>query len=179
MLSRWCVRTRDSLQNIMPIIELSTQILGPIDLVFDLSRSIDLHIESTSQTSEKAVAGCTSGLISLGQEVTWEATHFGVRQQLTTKIVAFNPPYYFRDSMVTGIFTRFDHDHFFEANGQSTVMKDRFDFTSPFGILGRLANTLFLERYIRKFLRKRNQIIKSVAESSKAIDFVTSRVNSK
>jgi ligand-binding SRPBCC domain-containing protein len=123
----------------MPLIELETRIDAPIDIVFDLSRSIDLHVESTSTTNEKAVAGCTTGLIGLGEEVTWEATHFGVRQRLTTKIVQFERPFHFRDSMVSGAFRRFEHDHLFESVEGQTLMKDIFDYTSPLGILGHLA----------------------------------------
>ncbi len=47
--------------------ELTTQINAPIERCFDLARSIDLHIESTKQTGEQAIVGCTSGLIGLGE----------------------------------------------------------------------------------------------------------------
>ena len=92
---------------VMPAITLTTQIDAPIETVFDLSRSIDLHMESMQQTNEKAVAGCTSGLINLSEEVTWEATHFGIRQRLTTKIVEFDRPHHFRrDEERPGFFLR-------------------------------------------------------------------------
>jgi ligand-binding SRPBCC domain-containing protein len=111
----------------MPEIVLSTHIAASPEVVFDLSRSIDLHVESTAQTNERAVAGCTTGLIALGEEVTWEASHFGLRQQLSTRIVQFDRPHHFRDTMVSGVFRRFDHDHNFEATGQQTLMTDTFD----------------------------------------------------
>lgn len=60
--------------------------------------------------------------------MTWEATHFGVRQRLTSHITAFDRPRHFRDSMVAGAFRRFDHDHWFDADGRGgTVMRDAFD----------------------------------------------------
>lgn len=152
----------------MPRIELETRIDAPIEVVFDLSRSIDFHVESTSQTKEKAVAGCTTGLIGLGEEVTWVAKHFGVRQRLTAKIVQFDRPTHFRDSMVAGAFRRFDHDHHFVRAAGQTVMKDVFDYTTPFGWLGRLADILFLKRYMTNFLETRNQHIKAMAESGRA-----------
>ncbi|RED52621.1 hypothetical protein [Cohnella lupini] len=68
----------------MPTIQISLFIKAPIQVCFDLSRSIDLHMESISHTNERAVKGRTSGLIELGETVTWEATHFGIRQQLTS-----------------------------------------------------------------------------------------------
>jgi hypothetical protein len=103
----------------MPIISIVTRIAASIEVCFDLARSIDVHIESTVGTDEKAVAGVTSGLIDLGQEVTWEATHFGVRQRLTSRITAFDRPGHFRDSQVRGPFRRFDHDHFSRSNRES------------------------------------------------------------
>lgn len=41
----------------MPIIELKTHIKANRAIVFDLSRSIDLHKISTEQTNEEAIAG--------------------------------------------------------------------------------------------------------------------------
>ncbi len=149
----------------MPVITLSTRIKAPITTVFDLSRSIDLHIESTADTNERAVAGRTSGLIGLGETVTWEAAHFLVRQRLTSRIVAYQRPIHFRDSMVAGAFKRFDHDHFFTIDSNETVMTDTFDYTSPCAWLGSIADVLFLKRYMMNLLVKRNQLIKTVAES--------------
>ncbi|WP_040546936.1 SRPBCC family protein [Pedosphaera parvula] len=151
----------------MPVIQTSLQIHAPIERIFDLSRSIDLHIASTAHTGERAVAGVTSGLISLGEEVTWRARHFGIWQELTSRISQYNRPHHFRDSLVRGAFRHFDHDHYFETDGAITTMKDVFDFESPFGILGLVVNHLVLERYMRRLLEKRNEVIKEVAESEK------------
>lgn len=156
----------------MPIIELETRINAPIEVVFDLSRSIDLHVKSTAHTNERAIAGRTSGLIGPGEEVTWEATHFRVRQRLTSRITQFDRPRYFRDSMVEGAFRSFDHDHIFESVDSGTLMKDVFDYSSPFGLLGRLADAMFLKRYMTRLLRIRNALIKSVAESGEASEFL-------
>ena len=156
----------------MPTIRLTTEIAAPIEVVFDLARSIDLHEKSTSQTNEEAVAGRTSGLIELGETVTWEATHFLIRQRLTAKITQFERPNHFRDSMVSGAFRRFDHDHFFERTEGGTLMTDVFDFTSPLGPLGWIANWLFVTRHMRKLLWVRDQQIKTVAESGDAERFI-------
>jgi ligand-binding SRPBCC domain-containing protein len=149
----------------MARIELITWILAPRERCFDLSRSVDLHVASTEDTGERAVAGITSGLLHLGEEVTWSARHFGVRQKLTSRITAFDRPAHFRDSMVKGAFRRFDHDHFFEAVGDATEMRDVFDFESPLGPLGRIADALVLTGYLRGFLERRNVVIKRAAES--------------
>lgn len=73
----------------MPCISLTTEIKAPIERCFDLSRSIDLHVVSTSGTDEKAVGGRTSGLIEKNETVTWQAVHLGVKQNLTSLITEF------------------------------------------------------------------------------------------
>lgn len=132
---------------------------------FDLSRSIELHLLSTKRTHEKAVAGVTSGLIGLHESVTWEATHFGFRQRLTSKITAMESPYYFRDEQIKGIFKKLVHDHYFSNENGYTIMRDHFLFEAPFGIAGSCFNKIVLTSYLRKFLLERNDLIKRYAES--------------
>ena len=150
----------------MPVIELVTSIAAPIDRVFDLARSIDLHTYSTSHTGERAVAGVTSGLIGLNEEVTWRARHFGVWQSLTVRITAFERPTHFTDVMLRGAFCSMEHHHDFEpaANG-TTAMRDLFRFQSPLGIFGRLVDFLVLTRHMKLLLIERNRVIKATAES--------------
>ena len=149
----------------MPIITLETKVKASIDVCFDLSRSIDLHQISTADTKEKAIGGVTTGLIQLNETVTWQAVHFGITQQLTSKITAFHPLYHFRDEQVKGAFKYFTHDHYFETQNDVVVMKDVFDFESPLGILGKLANAMVLKRYMTNLLVKRNAIIKAYADN--------------
>ncbi|MCW1886891.1 SRPBCC family protein [Luteolibacter flavescens] len=149
----------------MPRIELVFDIAAPIERVFDLARSIDVHQESQTRHGERAVAGRTSGLIEAGETVTWEATHFGIRQRLSSRIDSMTKPVHFRDSMISGAFADFVHDHHFEAIPGGTRMTDVFDYTAPLGLLGRLADVLFLARYMRRLLEERNEVIRSLAEN--------------
>lgn len=151
----------------MPLIYLETKINAPIEICFDLSRSIDLHQISTATSKEKAIAGKTSGLINYGETVTWQAIHFGIKQKLTSKITQFQRPLYFRDEQVKGAFKYFIHDHNFEQIQGSVVMKDRFDFQSPYGFAGKLFNKIILTSYMRKLLMERNHVIKVYAETEK------------
>ena len=149
----------------MPVIELCTDIRASAERCFDLARSVDLHVQSTARTGERAVAGVTRGLLGPGERVTWRARHFGVWQELTSEITRFDRPRHFRDSMVRGAFARFDHDHFFFERDGVTAMRDRFAFRSPLGPLGRIADALVLTRYLRRFLVRRNAELRRVAES--------------
>ncbi|HEX3716927.1 MAG TPA: SRPBCC family protein [Verrucomicrobiae bacterium] len=149
----------------MPVIQLSTSIAAPPERVFDLARSIDAHQQSAEDTRERAIAGVTSGLIDMGDEVTWEARHFGIKQRLTVRITGFERPSRFQDVMVSGAFKRMKHDHEFIAQLPGTLMVDRFEFESPFGFLGRIVDQIFLCGYMRGFLVRRNQVLKNLAES--------------
>ena len=103
-----------------------------------------------------------------GDEVTWEAIRFGVRQRLTSRITEFDPPRRFVDEMVRGAFRRFRHEHQFLATDSGTEIVDVFDYTSPLGPLGRLADLIFLRRYMTRLLQQRNAYLKQVAESASA-----------
>lgn len=151
----------------MPRIELKTEIGASREIVFDLSRSIDLHKISTEHTNEEAIDGKTSGLIGSEEWVTWRAKHFGVYQKLTSKITEFNRPDFFADEMVSGAFKSFRHEHHFKEFNDGTLMTDYFDYESPFGLLGNLANRIFLKKYMKRLLEKRNQTIKEFAESER------------
>lgn len=156
----------------MPIITLKTIIHAPVQTCFDLSRSIDLHTISTKHTGERAIAGVTSGLIGLGETVTWRAKHFGIWQTLTSKITAYDQPKYFVYEMVKGAFNHFRHEHQFRQMDEDTVMTDVFNYSSPFGALGKLADLLFLKNYMTHLLKERNRVIKLYAESGKGKDLL-------
>jgi len=112
------------------------------------------------------MAGVTSGLIGMAQRVTWRAKHLGVWQTLTSEITAMEPPAYFQDRMIRGAFRFMKHDHFFRSlSAGGTEMKDVFCFAAPLPILGRLAEIIFLRRYMRELLHERNVVIKQIAES--------------
>lgn len=130
----------------MPLITLETKIQAPIHVCFDLSRSIELHKISTRKTKEIAVAGITSGLIGLDEFVSWRATHFGIRQELTSLITAFDRPNYFCDEQIKGSFKRIKHDHYFAEKDGCVKMTDHFEFKSPFGFAGRVFNYFVLTR---------------------------------
>ncbi|HMV14829.1 MAG TPA: SRPBCC family protein [Chitinophagales bacterium] len=151
----------------MPVIQLTTEIAAPIDICFDLSRSIDLHKYSMKHTNEEAVAGRTSGLIEDGETVTWQAKHLGVTQYLSSKISNFKRPFIFRDSQTKGIFDFYHHDHIFEEKNGKVVLIDIFEYKSPFGIFGIIADMLYVKKYMIKLLQQRNQVIKEFAESDK------------
>jgi ligand-binding SRPBCC domain-containing protein len=152
----------------MPTIHLETLIAASPDRCFDLSLSVDLHHHSVAHTHERPIAGVTTGVMRLGDTVTWEAVHFGVKQHLTTKITAYERPQYFVDEMIRGIFQEMKHHHAFVPQSPGTLMIDTFMFRAPLGILGRVAEALVLTRYMQGLLLARNRYLKQMAEADTA-----------
>jgi len=148
----------------MAKIYLESFINAPVERVFDLARSIELHKLSTKGTNEEAIAGRTSGLINLDETVTWRAKHFGIYQTLTTVITQFDRPNSFADKMIKGAFASMHHIHQFKTQEGGTNMTDIFEFSAPLGLLGWVAETTFLKAYMKKFLLMRNEEIKMIAE---------------
>ena len=150
----------------MITIELKTIFEVPIAVAFDAERNISLHSATQGHRGERAVAGVTAGLIENGQEVEWEAVHFGIKQRLRVKITHMDKPHYFRDEQVFGAFKTFSHEHFFRALDASKTEKiDIMHIEAPFSFIGKIAEILFLKRYMTKFLRKKNQDLKALLEN--------------
>ena len=149
----------------MPIIELSTYINAPVKIVFDLSRSIDLHKVSTKHTSEEAIAGVTKGLIKVNETVTWQANHLFKKRKFTSIISKMIAPQYFCDEMIEGDFVSFKHDHYFDETDGGTIMRDTIKFKTPYKIIGTILNKIYLTSYLKNLTIKRNECIKLYAES--------------
>jgi ligand-binding SRPBCC domain-containing protein len=152
----------------MITLEEHTVIHAPIERCFDLARSVEVHLAGNTHWGETAVAsgGVMSGLIGLGQSVTWQARHLGIRQKLTSNITALDRPTYFQDTMLQSAFRSMHHEHFFRAlSATETEMIDVFVFAAPFGLLGRIAELVLLKSYMRSLLRERNAALREIAES--------------
>ncbi|MFI6899626.1 cyclase [Nonomuraea sp. NPDC050394] len=150
----------------MPRFEVVTLIQAPVEVVFDTSLSVETHTSSMRASRERAVAGVTSGQLTLGDQVTWQARHFGISWRLTSTISACTRPSFFVDEQVAGPFRRWHHAHHFQASTDGTVMRDVVDFAAPYGLLGVFADLLVLRRHMTRLIILRNQHIKAVTEAS-------------
>ena len=116
-------------------------------------------------SDEKAIAGTTSGLIQLGETVTWQARHLLKTRILQVQITAMKPYEFFTDEMKQGDFKSMVHHHYFKAINNGTIMIDEFNFESPYRFIGQLANYFFLTAYMKGLLEQRNAVIKTYAET--------------
>jgi len=151
----------------MPTIKHETYIAAPIHVCYDLARTVEIHAGKSSLTTQKAIDGTTDGLMEIGDWVTWETKHLGITQTLTSQVIKMEKPNSFTDVMSRGIFHSFTHTHEFSRQGEGTIMNDTFAYIAPFGILGKIADRLFLENYMRSFISIQAKKVKKAAESKK------------
>jgi len=140
----------------VPRIQLTTEVPATPERCFELSLSVDAHQSSMSDSGERAIAGVTSGVMGLGDSVTWRARHFGIPFTMTSVITQYDAPYRFVDEQESGPFRRWWHEHRFEPVADGTLMTDVVEFESPAGPVGWLVNALVLTRYMTKLLEQRN-----------------------
>ena len=128
---------------------VTTQVPAPVEIVYAALLDPATHAR-TASGRERVVSG--NSPLGLGDEVTFEATHFGIRQRLTARITATDPPHSFEDTQVRGFFRSLVHRHEFHPEGEGTRMVDVMEFASP---LGELFDRWVLGPYLTRFLVKR------------------------
>lgn len=148
----------------MPVIEHKLLIKAPIEVCFDLARNVKVHTQINIVTIVKAVGGKTKGLLEEGDNVTWEAVHFGIKRRLTSKVIFMDKPHSFVNVRIKGAFKSFIQIHQFIEKGKDTIMVDHFQYKSRFGPIGVLIDKLFFEKYIKGFIVMRAIEFKKIAE---------------
>jgi ligand-binding SRPBCC domain-containing protein len=144
--------------------ECTTAIEASPSAVFDLSLSVDTHLQSMAASGERAVGGVTAGSIGLGEQVTWRAVHFGIPFRMTSKVTELDRPKRFVDEQVSGPFRRFRHEHLFQATDTGTLMTDRVSFEAPVAAVGWLVERALLAGYMKKLIEERGAYLKLEAE---------------
>jgi ligand-binding SRPBCC domain-containing protein len=145
-------------------LEHETSIQAPVELVFDLALDVDVHAASLASNKQCAIAGVTTGRVDVGEQVTWRATHFGIPFTMTTEITQLVRPHRFVEEQVDGAFRRFRHAYTFTTTGTSTVLTVQLDVEAPFGVLGRAAEQILLQRHFRQLIQRRATYLKTEAE---------------
>ena len=112
------------------------------------------------------VRGRTSGLVIAGDTVRWEGWQLWLPQYHESLIEPFEPPVFFRDSMVAGRFASFQHDHnFIDRKDGNVVLMDEVRFAMPLGRVGALVGQAIMVPHISDLLRRRFALLKRLAET--------------
>ena len=101
-----------------------------------------------------------------GDTVMWQARHLFKARKLKVIMRELKTPNFFVDEMLEGDFKKMRHEHLFKTQNRGTLMIDRFYFKTPFGLLGKFVDVLFLENYMKRLLLERNKQIKKIAETN-------------
>ncbi len=112
-----------------------------------------------------------SGPMEEGTEISYRLRVGGVPLKWKTRIDAWEPGRRFVDAQIAGPYACWWHEHRFETDaGGRTIMEDRVLYAPPFGILGRLANLIFIEGALRAIFSFRSDAIRLRFGDSTALD---------
>lgn len=151
----------------MPTIRHEIHVRAPAGRCFDLTRSVELHADSSPEIGARAVGGRRTGLSGPGDWTRWSARFCGLRFRLTTQVEGFDRPTQFVDRQTRGLLRRFEHVYrCLPAPDGGCVLSDALTIEAPFGPLGRLLEALYLTRRMDVLVRRRLERIKAVAEDA-------------
>ncbi len=150
----------------MIVVRHEVKVHAPAVRCFDLTRSVDLHVDSSTEIGALAVGGRQRDLSEDGDTTTWSARFFGVRFRMTTRIEKFSPPAGFSDHLIGGLLRQFAHTYRFAPTPDGgCTMSDELTVEAPLGPLGWLIERLYLKRRMRYLVSRRLAHIKRVAET--------------
>ncbi len=85
----------------------------------------------------------------------------GIPVHWVTEITHVAEPYYFVDEQRFGPYALWHHQHRFKETPEGVEMTDEVNYAVPLGILGRLANTLFVQRQLNAIFDHRYQVLEA------------------
>jgi ligand-binding SRPBCC domain-containing protein len=83
----------------------------------------------------------------------------GIRANWLTEITHVREPHYFIDEQRVGPYALWHHQHHFKPVSGGVEMTDIVNYAIPFGIIGRLANRLFVERQLNAIFEYRSRAV--------------------
>jgi len=152
----------------MSLIIVETEIEADIQTCFDLARDIEFYQKSIKTSREIPIDGKINGLVEANDSVTWEIQYLCIVTHVTLKVTEFDSPNLFVDEMVKANFKAYRHEHIFHKRNNKTIMTDKFHVESPFGVIGKFVDWIFLKNYMTKLLKSRNELLKIQAEKNHA-----------
>jgi uncharacterized protein len=83
----------------------------------------------------------------------------GIRWHWRTIISTYDPPHKFIDEQLMGPYAFWHHTHAFKQVKDGTLISDEVRYAIPLGILGRLAQALFVKRQLEHIFDYRRKTI--------------------
>jgi hypothetical protein len=101
-----------------------------------------------------------------GAVIEYRLALFGAPVYWRTVIESWDPEESFVDSQTKGPYALWRHTHLFEEKGpRQTLVRDLVEYGIPYGVLGRIAHGLFVERWLKKIFDYRAAMIARLLEA--------------
>jgi ligand-binding SRPBCC domain-containing protein len=95
-----------------------------------------------------------------GMIITYKVTPlFNIPLNWTTEITHVNEPHFFIDDQKSGPFKTWHHQHHFREIEGGVEMTDIVNYAAPFGILGRLAEKLVVDKKVKGIFDFRHKLL--------------------
>jgi len=94
-----------------------------------------------------------------GQKIDYTITLRGIPIRWSSLISLYDPPNSFVDEQIRGPFSLWHHTHNFREKNDGTVIGDHVRYAIPMGIIGRMANNVFVEKDLRHIFGYRQKMI--------------------
>ena len=151
----------------MPRIHLTTFIAAPVERVFDLSRNLTLYKLIFQNRKEVFSSGAASNLLAKGETVSIVSKLAGKSRMSIIRVMDMQRPLSFTEEQVKGDLDIYRHEHHFKSIENGTIVIDLVDFGSTRDMLGKLFGKFYLKKYLEELLRRRNEMVRTYAESEK------------
>lgn len=136
----------------------TTTISAPLDETFAFFSKAENLGMLTPSAMDFAIAG-SPAVIGENAVIEYRLRVGPVPIGWRSRIVSWRPGEGFVDLQEAGPYRSWWHEHAFRADGAVTVMEDRVCYTPPLGVLGRLANRLFIQPTLKRIFRYRADVI--------------------
>jgi len=86
----------------------------------------------------------------------------GIKINWMTEIIHVKEGEYFVDEQRFGPYALWHHQHHFKEVKGGVIMNDILNYAIPYGLIGRLSNTVFVEKQIKEIFDYREKAIKEL-----------------
>jgi ligand-binding SRPBCC domain-containing protein len=148
----------------MTIIERSVTIEAPIEAVFDFHTDPkNLALISPPWMKAKLIRESGSGL---GKIIEMQMTQYNIfPSHWLARIEEFDRPFRLTDLVLSGPLKYFRHTRTFSQPCASlTELKDHLEYDVPFGIIGKIANTISIRKMMEQMFEYRHRMTKEILE---------------
>lgn len=133
-----------------------TELPANVQAVWEFHSSVEALKQLSPPDRHVEVLG-TNFAVAEGEIHKIKSSQFGIPLLWEAKITKATPPTGFEDLQIKGPFKYWHHKHIFQPKGDHTLLIDELEYEPPFGILGTIANTLFIDRDLENMFAYRHK----------------------